>query len=137
MKRVKDVTFKPDRIAVANIDCYGNVCFGGDAHCASGLRFGNIFETPLERLLEEMYMDPLVQAIKLGGVQYLYFLYQQAIPGFEVSSVDKCGLCYTMRVDDDSRERTRAFLKDMMKRDHFFVYHNYIENLDKLFPLNK
>jgi hypothetical protein len=132
-KNVQDVVFNPEQREVISIDCHGNVCYGHDLSCASGFEFGNIHEKPLEEMLWEMYKDPLVQAFKVGGVKYLYFVYQQANLQFSASSVEKCDLCAKLRTDKDNRERAREFLKEKMHENPFFVFHNYVDNLARLY----
>lgn len=132
-KNVRDIGFSPESREVISIDCHGNVRYGHDLSCAPGFEFGNVHEKPLDEMIWEMYKDPLVQAFKTGGVKYLYFLYQQAIPGFSASSAEKCDLCSKLRNDADSRERVREFFKEKMHENPFFVYHNYLENLGELY----
>ena len=77
----------PERV---HVDCYGNV------HICQGLSMGNMWETPLSRVLREYSaaQHPICGPLLAGGPAALAKIYRVEMPD---DFVDECHYCYTVR----------------------------------------
>jgi len=73
-----------------HVDCYGNV------HICQGLSMGNLWETPLSRLVREYHAPrhPVCGPLLRGGPVALAKEYGVELPN---DFVDECHFCYTVR----------------------------------------
>jgi hypothetical protein len=91
---VQNMGFSPDSTGAISLASNGDVSFGNSLSCfAAGRNYGNVMKESLRDIKKKIYVDPVYQAFRLGGVRFLYSLAQEKQPNFYIEGRQRCDVC--------------------------------------------